>query len=85
MTVSETTYRGGDRIDIGDGVTITLCQRKGRAGIRWTWAIEGTDEMGQTYQPTPEAAITDARKAMNTPECRHGERGWCPDCHDAAQ
>lgn len=77
-----TTYQGGDRINIGGGEVITLCRRKGNTGIRWTWAIPATDAAGQTHQPTPEAAIADAIKVLNTPPCRHGEQGWCPDCHD---
>lgn len=75
-------YQAGDQIDIGAAAPITLCRRKGSNGVRWTWAIPSTDEMGQTYLTTPEAAIADAIKTMNAPECRHGESGFCPDCHD---
>lgn len=75
-------YQGGDQIDIG-GATITLCRRKGNTGVRWTWAVPSTDLMGETYQTSPEAAIADARRAMNSPECVHGERGFCPSCHDS--
>lgn len=82
MTASEHTYQGGDQIDIG-GATITLCRRKGSTGIRWTWAIEATDEGGTAYRATPQEAIADAIKTMNAPACRHGEHGWCPTCHDA--
>lgn len=82
--MSETTYQGGDEITIADGVTITLSQRRGPRGIRWSWTIPATDEGGQGYKTTPEDAIADAVKTMNAPECRHGERGWCPNCHDAS-
>jgi len=81
MTTDGISCQGGEQIDI-DGVAVTLCRRKGSTGVRWSWAIQSTDEMGQTYQATPEAAIADACKAMNSPECRHGERGFCPSCHD---
>lgn len=84
MTANGTTYQGGDQIDIGAGDTITLCARRGSNGTRWTWAIPATDEMGQGYKATPEEAIADAIKTKNSPECRHGERGWCPTCHDAS-
>ena len=83
MTASERpTYQAGDEISIADGVTVILCSRKGRNGIRWSWVIPSTDEGGEGYQATPEEAITNAIKTMNNPECRHGERGWCPTCHD---
>jgi hypothetical protein len=81
--MSETSHQGGDQIDIG-GATITLCRRKGSTGIRWTWAIPSTDLMGEIYHATPEAAIAHARKTMNSPECAHGGRGFCPTCHDAS-
>lgn len=84
MTTNETTYQAGDQIDIGDA-TITLGCRKGNTGIRWTWIVPSTDLSGEAYWPTPEAAIADAHKTMNTPECRHGEQGWCPRCHDDNQ
>lgn len=85
MTASGTitSYQAGDQVDIG-GAVITLCRRKGSTGIRWTWMFPATDLMGQTYQPTPEAAIADARRAMNTPECTHGEIGFCATCHDGS-
>lgn len=82
---SERNYQSGDQIDLGDGATITLSGRKGRNGIRWNWGVEGTDLFGHAYLATPEDAIADARKAMNTPACRHGETGWCPNCHDDNQ
>lgn len=84
MTASETTYQAGDQVDIGAASPITLCRRKGSHGVRWSWMVPATDLMGQTYLPTPEAAIADAIRAMNAPECRHGESGWCPTCHDAS-
>ena len=78
------TYQPGDEVRIAPGVTITLGARRGSHGVRWNWSIPATDEMGGTYEATPELAIAHAIKTMNTPECRHGERGWCPNCHDAS-
>jgi hypothetical protein len=81
--MSDTSYQGGDQIDI-DGATITLCRRKSSAGIRWTWAIPSTGLMGEMYHATPEAAIAHARKTMDSPECAHGEQGFCITCHDTS-
>jgi cytochrome c553 len=40
--------------------------------------------MGEMYHATPEAAIAHARKTMDSPECAHGEQGFCVACHDAS-
>lgn len=82
MTESGTTYQAGDQIAISPDITITLGARRGAHGVRWTWGIPWTDEGGQAYRATPQEAIADAIKTMNTPECAHGQSGWCPDCHD---
>lgn len=83
--MSETSaYQAGDEVQIAEDVTITLGARKGSNGTRWTWVIPFSDEGGEAYRATPQEAIADAIKTMNTPDCRHGERGFCITCHDAS-
>lgn len=83
--MSETsTYSSGDTFQTADGTTITLATRNGSNGIRWTWGIPSSGIQGQHYDATPEEAIADAEKVMAAGECRHGEPGFCVDCHDAS-
>lgn len=79
-----TNYSAGDEVKVGD-TTITLTSRKGSKGIRWSWVIRWIDEGGEGYQATPEEAIANAVKTLNSPPCSHGERGWCVTCHDTVE
>jgi hypothetical protein len=81
--MTEKNYSHGDHVTIGGGIEIMLVTRKGRGGVRWTWVTQY--EGGEVYWPTPGEAIAHAAKILNAPECRHGERGWCPACHDDRQ
>lgn len=83
MNSNDTTYQAGDEILIGDA-TITLTNRKGSAGIRWTWVDRMADMMGEGYKATPELAIADAAATLAAPVCRHGwpTNMFCTKCHD---
>ncbi|GAA0719599.1 hypothetical protein Drose_05905 [Dactylosporangium roseum] len=82
------TYQPGAEIDI-DGTAIILCRRKGSTGIRWTWLNPETNQMGEAYQATPEAAIDHARRALgnlcgcgNVATMTASTRRTCVDCYD---
>lgn len=89
MTEASTTYQVGDEIDI-DGTAIILSSRKSRTGIRWTWIAPATDDAGEAYLDSPEAAIAHARGKLTGPRCRCGRpatmnaatRPTCVDCYD---
>lgn len=81
LMTSQRALQPGDTVDIG-GTPVTLGARRSVTGIRWTWDAPGVGVTGDATYVTARDAITAAARKLGAPACRHGQRGWCPTCHD---
>ena len=75
MTSENKTYEPGQELDI-DGHSVILTLR----GTKWSWYCADLDQGSQISSLSAGEAVAHATKTLARAACRHGVRGWCPDC-----